>query len=93
VKQTIDIPRPLGRFRGNHGALSRVSTEPAIAATDTMMDKFGMKKPMKFPPVNLANWVEFCWLLLIDPTFQASRNKRKTYFDYRLARRYNTPFD
>ena len=51
-----------------------------------------MKKPMKMPPVNLSDWVEFCWLLLIDPTFQACRNKRKAYFDYRLAKQYNAPF-
>ena len=51
-----------------------------------------MKKPMKMPPVNLSDRVEFCWLLLIDPTFQACRNKRKVCFDYRLAKQYNTPF-
>lgn len=51
-----------------------------------------MKHHPRQPPVNLSDWIEFCWLLLIDPTFQASPNKRKAYFDYRLAKRYHTPF-
>lgn len=51
-----------------------------------------MKKHQKQPPANLSDWVEFCWLLLIDPTFQASRDKRKAYFDYRLAKQYHIPF-
>lgn len=57
-----------------------------------VIERLTMNKPMKMPPVNISDWVEFCWLLLIDPTFQASRNKRKAYFDYRLAKQYNIPF-
>ena len=49
-------------------------------------------KKIKVPPANLTDWVEFCWLLLASPTFQAARDKRKAYFEYRLAKVYNTPF-
>jgi|GEM_PF-958765 len=45
----------------------------------------------KLPPVTFFEWVEFCWLLIVHPTFRASRNKRKTYYEYRLARTYHTP--
>jgi hypothetical protein len=44
-----------------------------------------------FPPSNLGQWVEFCWLLVINPTFRAARNKRKAYFEYRLGKIYNLP--
>jgi hypothetical protein len=43
------------------------------------------------PPSNLGQWVEFCWLLAIDPTFQAAHDKRKAYFEYRLGKIYNLP--
>jgi hypothetical protein len=46
----------------------------------------------KIPPAKLAEWVEYCWLLLSNPSFQAARDKRKAYFEYRLAKLYNTPF-
>jgi hypothetical protein len=46
----------------------------------------------KLPPITLAEWVEFCWLMIFHPTFRGSRNKRRTYFEYRLARIYHTPF-
>lgn len=46
----------------------------------------------KHPPASLSNWAEFLWLLLTSPTFQASRDKRKAYFEHRLAMQYNTPF-
>jgi hypothetical protein len=46
----------------------------------------------KLPPVTFSEWVEFCWLLIVHPTFRASRNKRRTYYEYRLARIYHTPF-
>src|ERR1041384_3551847 len=49
-------------------------------------------KMTKTPPANLSDWVEFCWLLLVDPTFQATRAKRKAYFEYRLGKLYTTPF-
>jgi len=56
------------------------------------IERSDMKKLVTRTPATLSDWIEFYWLLLIDPTFQASRNKRKAYFDYRLAKRYNTPF-
>ena len=43
-------------------------------------------------PAKLSDWVEFCWLLLVNPTFQSSRDKRKAYFEYRLGKLYTTPF-
>lgn len=46
----------------------------------------------KIPPARLTEWVEYCWLLLSNPSFQAARDKRKAYFEYRLAKLYNTPF-
>ena len=46
----------------------------------------------KHPPTGLVDWVEFCWLLLTNPTFRASHDKRKAYFEHRLAVQYNTPF-
>ena len=51
-----------------------------------------MKRTMTIPPHKLAEWIEFYWLLLSNPAFQAARNKRKAYFEYRLAKAYNTPF-
>jgi hypothetical protein len=45
----------------------------------------------KFPPLNLREWVEFYWLLIVDPTFQKSHDKRKAYFEYRVGKVYNCP--
>lgn len=49
-------------------------------------------KNVQHPPANLSEWVEFCWLLISNPAFQACPNKRKAYFEHRLAMQYNTPF-
>jgi hypothetical protein len=51
-----------------------------------------MKRTNKIPPRKLAEWIEFYWLLLSNPTFQAARDKRKAYFEHRLAKVYNMPF-
>lgn len=48
-------------------------------------------KKIKIPPVKLTEWVEYCWLLVSNPTFQAARNKRKAYFEYRLGKIYSAP--
>jgi hypothetical protein len=48
-------------------------------------------KKNKIPPRRLAEWIEFCWLLVSNPCFQAARDKRKAYFEYRLAKIYNCP--
>ena len=71
---------PLSEHAACYGLRTNMSRGPA------------MKKPMRMPPITFSDWIEFCWLLLIDPAFQASRNKRKTYFDYRLGKHYHTPF-
>ena len=46
-------------------------------------------KTTKLPPARLIEWVEFCWLLATNPTFQAASNKRKAYFEYRLGKIYS----
>jgi len=43
---------------------------------------------IKLPPAKLLEWVEFCWLLATNPTFQAAPNKRKAYFEYQLGKIY-----
>jgi hypothetical protein len=43
------------------------------------------------PSAKLVRWVEFHWLLLSNRSFQAARDKRKAYYEYRLGKRYNTP--
>ncbi len=48
-------------------------------------------KMTKIPPRKLAEWIEFYWLLLSNPTFQTAPNKRKAYFEYRLAKTYTVP--
>ena len=47
-----------------------------------------MNKP-KLSPAKLVEWVEFCWLLATNPTFQAAPDKRKAYFEYRLGKIYS----
>jgi hypothetical protein len=51
-----------------------------------------MAKTTSYPPATLSDWIEFAWLLFSNPTFQTCPNKRKAYFEYRLAKGYNTPF-
>ena len=41
--------------------------------------------------VKLVRWVEYCWLMVSDPTFQRARDKRQAYYDYRLSKIYNMP--
>ncbi len=45
-------------------------------------------KKLKLPPAKLGEWVEFCWLLVSNPTFQATHNKRKAFFEYQLGKIY-----
>ncbi|HUJ10069.1 MAG TPA: hypothetical protein VL171_08590 [Verrucomicrobiae bacterium] len=51
-----------------------------------------MKRSLKIPPGKLTEWIEFYWLLLSNPAFQAASDKRKAYFEHCLAKVYNTPF-
>jgi hypothetical protein len=48
-------------------------------------------KKTKIPPRKLAEWIEFGWLLLTNPCFQAAHDKRKAYFEYRLGKIYSAP--
>ena len=45
------------------------------------------------PPYSLLQWVEFLWVSMMHPAFKASRDKHKTYYEYRLAKSYQTPFE
>ena len=45
----------------------------------------------KFPPKNLGEWVEFCWLLATNTAFRAAPDRRKAYFEHRLAKIYSVP--
>ena len=48
-------------------------------------------KRVKIPPATMWEWVEFSWLLIVDPTFQKSPDKRKAYFEYRIGKVYDSP--
>jgi hypothetical protein len=39
----------------------------------------------------LTGWVEYCWLLVTNRTFQAARDKRLAFYEYQLGKGYNTP--
>jgi hypothetical protein len=54
-------------------------------------DKDKRMKRQKFPPKNLREWAEFCWLFAVDPVFRSAPNKRKAYFEYRLGKIYSLP--
>ena len=45
----------------------------------------------KIPPANLWEWAEFYWLLIVNPTFQRSPDRRKAYFEHRIGKIYNCP--
>jgi len=47
--------------------------------------------PNKQAPRMFTEWIEFYWLHLVNPTFRAARDKRKAYFEHRLAKLYNMP--
>ena len=43
------------------------------------------------PTAKLAKWIEICWLLASNRSFQAARDKRKAFYENKLGKRYNTP--
>ena len=45
----------------------------------------------KIPPATMREWVEFCWLLIVNPTFRKSPDRRKAYFEYRIGKVYDSP--
>ena len=45
-------------------------------------------KKAKLPPSGLLEWVEFCWLLLTNSTFQAASDKRRAFFEHQLGKIY-----
>jgi hypothetical protein len=48
-------------------------------------------KRSRIPPAKLTEWIEFCWLYVINPVFRSAPNKRKAYFEHRLGKIYNLP--
>jgi hypothetical protein len=43
------------------------------------------------PTAKLVGWIEFCWLLVSNPGFQAARDKRRAFYEYQQGKGYNTP--
>ena len=39
----------------------------------------------------LAGWVEFGWLLVSNPSFQAARDKRLAFYQYQQSKGYSNP--
>jgi hypothetical protein len=39
----------------------------------------------------LVGWIEFYWLLVSNPVFQAARDKRLAFYEYQQSKGYNTP--
>ena len=37
----------------------------------------------------LAAWVEFGWLLVSNPSFQAARDKRLAFYQYQMGKYYS----
>jgi hypothetical protein len=40
----------------------------------------------KGPPHTVAQWIEYFWLILSDPTFRTAPNRRKAYYEHCLAK-------
>jgi hypothetical protein len=55
-----------------------------IGETETQMKKIK-------PTAKLPGWVEFCWLLVSNPSFQAARDKRLAFYEYQVGKRYANP--
>lgn len=43
-------------------------------------------RKVKGPPHTLRQWIEYYWLVLSNPTFRTARNRRKAYYEHRLAK-------
>ena len=39
----------------------------------------------------LMGRIEYCWLLLTNPTFQAARDKRLAFYQYQQGKGYSNP--
>jgi hypothetical protein len=37
----------------------------------------------------LAGWIEYGWLLLTNPTFQAARDKRLAFYQHQVGKYYS----
>jgi len=49
-------------------------------------------KAGKRPPHNLRQWLEFLWLWFSNPTFRASPNKRRAYYEHCVAKHLSRPW-
>ncbi len=47
-------------------------------------------KKIKFS-ARLVGWIEFGWLLLSNPGFQAARDKRRAFYEYQMGKHHSTP--
>ena len=43
------------------------------------------------PTAKLVGWIEFCWLLVSNPIFQAAHDKRRAFYEYQMAKHHSTP--
>lgn len=41
--------------------------------------------------MKLVRWIESCWLLVSNPTFLHTRDKRRAYYENRLGKIYDLP--
>lgn len=46
-------------------------------------------KSRKGPPHTLKQWLEYYWLIMSNPTFRNARDRRRAYYEYRLAKSLN----
>jgi hypothetical protein len=53
-------------------------------------EKETQMKKIKFS-ARLVGWIEFGWLLLSNPGFQAARDKRRAFYEYQMGKHHSTP--
>jgi hypothetical protein len=39
----------------------------------------------------LVGRIEYCWLLLTNPIFQAAHDKRRAFYEYQMGKHHSTP--
>jgi len=61
---------------------TRVSTSSPIGKKETRMKKITLG-------ARLMGRIEYCWLLLTNPTFQAARDKRLAFYQYQMGKYYS----
>jgi len=66
-------------------------TKPALPSIRVNTHMEDQPRRRRRPPRNLTEWIEFCWLFASNPIFRAAPDKRKAYFEHRLAKIYMSP--